>query len=275
MDRCLYVAFLYNTADIDKQVVKKAYADIRPEKSASRKVRLSLALSTSLVAALVGVFIYHDLFMEVFPVNAGKASIQTHRIIRRPVIRQVPVIQDQESIHGDSGISVPENKSEVKADKNIHIPEAVTDFLCACRVSAFEESFFTSLKTGRFHELTRTIFDKTGRWLIRLEDVPDYIRGEYDILAYPSEESGKETSYLFWKPVLRVERYYYGYRGEDIMKLQEMMANIGLYNDFLDGIVGTNLMRAVNNFQKQMNLPVTGYPNERTIFLLSHQAVVE
>ncbi len=275
MDRCLYVAFLYNTADIDKQVVKKAYADIRPEKSVSKKVRLSLALSTSLVAALVGVFIYHDLFMEVFPVNAGKASIQTHRIIRRPVIRQIPIIQDQESIHGDSGISVPKNKSEVKADKNIGIPVAITDFLCACRVSAFEESFFTSLKTGRFHELTLTIFDNTGRWLIRLEDVPDYIRGEYDILAYPSEESGKETSYLFWKPVLRVERYYYGCRGKDIMKLQEMMANINLYNDFLDGIVGKNLMRAVNNFQKQMNLPVTGYPDERTIFLLSHQGVVE
>ncbi len=59
------------------------------------------------------------------------------------------------------------------------------------------------------------------------------------------------------------------------MKLQEMMANIGLYNDFLDGIVGTNLMRAVNNFQKQMNLPVTGYPDDRTIFLLCHQGVVE
>jgi len=101
--------------------------------------------------------------------------------------------------------------------------------------------------------------------------VPDYIRGEYDVLAYPSEESEEETFYLFWKPVFRLTKYYYGYHGEDIMALQEMMANINLYNDFLDGIVGKNLMKAVNNFQKQMDLPVTGYPDEKTIFFLSHQ----
>lgn len=271
MDRCLYVAFLYNTAEIGRQVVKEACADIRPEKSGSKKVRLVLALSILLLVTLVGVFIYHDLFVDIFFVDSGKASIQTQQIIRRPVNRQDPVISDQESIRGDSGISVPKNKSEVKSDKNIGIPVAVTDFLYACRLSAFEKSFFTSLKTNRFHELTQTIFDKTGRWLIRLEDVPDYIRGEYDVLAYSSAESGKETFYLFWKPVLRIERYYYGYRGEAIMKLQEMMANIDLYNDFLDGIVGKNLMRAVNNFQKQTGLPVTGYPDEKTIFFLSHQ----
>lgn len=271
MDRCLYVAFLYNTAEIGKQVVKEACADICPEKFGPKKVRLILALSIVLFATLVGVFIYHDLFMDIFFNDSGKASIQVQQINKRPVNRQVPAVTEQESGSIGSAESVPADNSKGKADMNIIIPAAVTDFLQACRLSAFEESFFTSLKNNRFHELTQTIFDKTGYWLIRLDDVPDYIQGEYDVLANPSKDSGKETFYLFWKPALRLTKYYYHYWGEDIMALQEMMANIDLYNDFLDGIVGKNLMKAVNNFQKQMGLPVTGYPDERTIFLLCHQ----
>jgi peptidoglycan hydrolase-like protein with peptidoglycan-binding domain len=36
----------------------------------------------------------------------------------------------------------------------------------------------------------------------------------------------------------------------------------------MDGKVGKNLMLAVVGFQKQMGLPVTGYPDAKTIFLL-------
>jgi peptidoglycan hydrolase-like protein with peptidoglycan-binding domain len=50
-----------------------------------------------------------------------------------------------------------------------------------------------------------------------------------------------------------------------------MMARINLYPGRLDGIAGKKLMLAVVNYQKQAGLPVTGYPDENTIFLLFHE----
>ena len=45
---------------------------------------------------------------------------------------------------------------------------------------------------------------------------------------------------------------------------------IELYDYNLDGIVGPKLMTAVNEFQQNMGLTVTGFPDERTVFLLCH-----
>jgi peptidoglycan hydrolase-like protein with peptidoglycan-binding domain len=50
-----------------------------------------------------------------------------------------------------------------------------------------------------------------------------------------------------------------------------MMAKINLYAGLLDGIVGKKLMLAVVNYQEQAGLPVTGYPDEKTIFILCHE----
>ena len=79
-----------------------------------------------------------------------------------------------------------------------------------------------------------------------------------------------ENFFLFWQPSLLIKKFYYYYEGEEILKLQKMFAKINLYSGRLDGIVGKNLMLAVVNYQKQMGLPVTGYPDETLIFLLFH-----
>ena len=66
--------------------------------------------------------------------------------------------------------------------------------------------------------------------------------------------------------------FYYGYRGKEIRLLQERLSACGFYKDLLDGIVGKNLMKAVIRFQEQAEIPVTGYPDEKTLFLLCHMA---
>ena len=56
-----------------------------------------------------------------------------------------------------------------------------------------------------------------------------------------------------------------------MLALQKMMAGMHLYTARIDGIVGKNLMMAVVGFQEQMKLPVTGFPDAKTIFLLCHE----
>jgi peptidoglycan hydrolase-like protein with peptidoglycan-binding domain len=44
-----------------------------------------------------------------------------------------------------------------------------------------------------------------------------------------------------------------------------------LYRYKLDGIVGHRLIDAVIRFQTQSGLPVTGFPDPATLFLVCHQ----
>ncbi|MBT8357007.1 MAG: peptidoglycan-binding protein, partial [Deltaproteobacteria bacterium] len=146
----------------------------------------------------------------------------------------------------------------------------VTDFLKAYNLTIHENLFFTALKTGRFQQASETIFNKTGYQLICLEQVPDQVKSKYGVLSYPSATTGKTVYFLFWKPAFRLKKFYYSYRGREIQKLQKELVKINLYQYHLDGIVGKKLMRAIVHFQKQFALPVTGYPDEKTIFLLCH-----
>ena len=61
--------------------------------------------------------------------------------------------------------------------------------------------------------------------------------------------------------------FYYYYEGEEVLALQKIMAQMHLYTAGFDGKVGKNLMMAVIAFQKKMGLPVTGFPDVKTILL--------
>jgi hypothetical protein len=151
------------------------------------------------------------------------------------------------------------------------IPESVIDFLDEYKLSNYRGSFFEALETGRFQALTEVIFEKTGYMLVRLNHVSDHIQSAYGTLKYISNLTGHQNFYLFWRPPLVFTKFYYYYQGEEILKLQQMMARINLYSGLLDGIVGKKLMLAVVNYQKQAGLSVTGYPDGKTIFLLCHE----
>jgi peptidoglycan hydrolase-like protein with peptidoglycan-binding domain len=82
------------------------------------------------------------------------------------------------------------------------------------------------------------------------------------------EGSERNRYILFWKPKLEIENFYLHYEGEEIRELETLLMVEGLYRYDLDGLVGPKLMTAVNRFQRQNGLPVTGFPDSQTIFLL-------
>jgi hypothetical protein len=264
MDRCLCVAFLYDTRKINRQIVNEAFRDLGTHGSGSIKRTAFLYMAVFLVLALWGGFFYNSHHPPPFSAahNIVRQKISTRG---QPVAAQLP------------GPQAPLNHAVIidsskMAGHNTGVPEPVSDFMAAYQLTEFAEEFFQAVTSDRFEEAGRSIFSKTGYQLVQLEEVPNYINEKYDILAYPQGDGGKEKFYLFWRPKLKLPAFYYSYQGEEIRKLQEILAGFRMYNDTLDGSVGKNLMKAVINFQRLAGLPVSGSPDNRTLFYLCNQA---
>ncbi len=153
---------------------------------------------------------------------------------------------------------------------NGQTPESVTQFLKAYNLEQFAGSFFEALKHNHLKVIAESMFAQTGFQLIQLDHLPQFIRENFGALAYPLTPGAKDSFFLFWQPMLSFDKFYYQYSDQNIFVLQELLSHINLYQGRLDGIVGRYLMKAVIQFQKKMRLPVTGYPDEKTIFLLYH-----
>ncbi|MCD4722038.1 MAG: AAA family ATPase [Desulfobacula sp.] len=261
MDRCLYVAFLNNTTEISGKIIKEAYIDLNPGGFRLKKRITVLSLVIFLPLFLFAGFIYftQDKTSPLFGVNTIRKMITPAK-----GLKMLPAV-------ANAG-EVPVHPQMMEIDKKtVSLPVPVADFLKAYKLSMHENLFFEALETGRFQEVAVTILSKSGYQLIRLEHIPDHVKRKYGVLSYPNAVNGKKGYFLFWKPAFTLKKFYYSYRGKEIQKLQKELVKINLYNYHLDGIVGKKLMSAVIAFQKQIAIPVTGYPDEKTIFLLCHK----
>jgi len=262
MDRCLYVSFLNNTTEISGRIIKDAYIDLNPDRESWIKKRINV----------LPVIIFLPLFLFagiIYFTQAKAPSLHKKNIIGKTTIpakelKMLPGVANAWEVPGHPQIM----KNDVKTGS---LPIPVADFLKAYQLSMYKSLFFKALETGRFQEVDETIFNKTGYQLIRFENIPDHVKRKYGVLSYPNAVNGKTGYFLFWKPEFRLEKFYYSLRGKEIQKLQKELMKINLYNYHLDGIVGKKLMSAIVHFQKRMALPVTGYPDERTIFLLCNR----
>jgi len=238
MDRCLYAAFMHNTTKIDRSIVDEAYSDLNKVEQGGRKGVFLLSLLGILILFIGGAH-----YLGLFPKTETEAlQLPEKRVLRQKIQKEKPV------------------------------PEAVVKFLSAYNLSDFVRPFFKAMETKDLREVTDSIFEKTGYRMIRLDNLPENIRSRYDILSFSFDKGGKEGYFLFWRPKIRVTKFYLDYQGEEIRKLEGLLAAVKLYYYHLDGIVGPKLMRAMNRFQKTRGLEVTGFPDEKTIFLLCESA---
>jgi general secretion pathway protein A len=263
MDRCFYVMLLYNTIKISRQIVQEACSDLNPNRSEAKKRPVFLALSALLFLCLIGLFTYSA---ALSPPRSAPMTIIKKIEPEHTTIKGETEHSHLSRLHGQSTDTNTKN-----AEQTVSISESVSGFLKAYELSRFENSFVEALKRSQSKEIDETIFDQTGLKLIRLNHIPDHIGSVYSILKHTSIQGHNENLFLFWHPLLLIKKFYYYYEGEEILNLQKIFAKINLYSGPLDGIVGKNLMLAVVSFQKQAGLPVTGYPDENTIFLLFHE----
>jgi len=266
MDRCLYVAFLNNTTEISGQIIKDAYMDLNPDRGPRFKTKITVL--PSIIVLLLLFFAGFTYLLQannstLFEENVSEPTITSGN---KPGV--FPAVSQVGKVSAHPQIMESDTKTPI-------LQTPVTDFLKAYNLAIHENIFFTALKTGRFQQASETIFSKTGYQLICLEQVSDQVKSKYGVLSYPNAATGKTVYFLFWKPAFTLKKFYYSYRGREIQKLQKELVKINLYQYHLDGIVGKKLMRAIVHFQKQIALPVTGYPDEKTIFLLCHHKGVK
>ncbi len=264
MDRCLCVAFLYNTRKISRQIVNEAFKDLQPPRSVSVKKKLVACLAMVLLLVLSGGFLYTG--QRLRPLAAAPAvARQKITVPEQSPSEQLPaprVVLEQPAV---------EKAAPETAAASDPIPVPVSAFMDVHGLSEFTAEFSQALLTDQVAGVGVAIFEKTGYQLVQLQNLPADINGQHDILAYPSPDDGREKFYLFWRPKFTVPVFYYSYQGAEIRGLQELLAKFDLYHDTIDGNVGKNLMKAVVNFQKQAGLPVSGSPDDRTLFYLCNQ----
>jgi hypothetical protein len=147
----------------------------------------------------------------------------------------------------------------------------VKNFLSVHGLSHYGTEFVEAIRTDRLSPVAANIFEDTGYEMIQLEMLPKHIRKRYGSLCL-SPGSGQEKMYLlFWEPTLRVTNFYPGYKGDEIKRLEALLAMENLYTRALDGIVGPKLWYAVKRFQQKQGLKMTGFPDKETVFLLCHE----
>ncbi|MCD6153134.1 MAG: AAA family ATPase [Syntrophobacterales bacterium] len=260
MDRCLYVAFLRNTTDIDQSVVNMAQRDLNPvERSRGKKNRYALSAVILIFFISGGVAFYMNMNLGIMGQGSGVRDQNIHK-------EKTPY-QIGEKVYYPQKKTVLPEKTQIA---EIPIPAALSDFLRYYKLSDYEIDFFKAMETGRFKDINDTIYEATGYQLVRFDNLPAEIQNNYALLDFISKKTGNKTYCLFWKPTIKVTRFYIGYEGDEIMKLEKLLAACRLYTFSIDGIVGPRLMRAVSRFQQKKGLPITGLPDEKTIFLLCH-----
>jgi general secretion pathway protein A len=272
MDRCLYVMYLKDTREISPKVAAAAHADLSGQPARVKKRPLDLAAAILLAAGLSagGWLIYGQ---SGFGPNSAKAL--------PPAVGALPAgglsAKDRPAAATKADdelmqvtFETPLSRSLSKMPADIAVPEALDSFLAAYGLSVYGQAFAGALKRHAIDDVSKTVARQTGYRLIRLTAVSEKVRQQYGLLCLPDERSGRNQYYLFWKPMVRLDQFYYAYRGQEILWLQEILASLHLYEGQLDSIVGKKLMQAIIRFQEQSDLPVTGYPDDATLFLLSH-----
>ncbi len=152
-------------------------------------------------------------------------------------------------------------------EKRPFVPPAIVKFLETYALAKYDKAFFDAIRFVQFGRVAGEIYRHTGYELMRLDIIPDFIRETHEVLSYPLGAEGRISHFLFWQPLFRINKFYYSYKGHDIFLLQKKLATLDLYGQRINGVVDTELLKAVVQFQKQMGLEITGFPDDKTVFL--------
>jgi len=265
MERCLYIAFLHDTTQISRMIVAEAQKDLHHKTSGLFGRRLACGLVATFVLYVTGWILFPGK-----PFNLPWLMSDSYS--------NVSGAHSEDELIDDSGIidRGPEGYSTErpcdKPNEGEVVPEAILSFLQAYGLSDFAQAFFEAVEKDQLGYISDLIYAQTGYQMVQLDRVSNNIRNYYNVLRLlpRRDENGKHL--LFWKPEVKITKFHLHYMGDEIGKLEQLLSTVKLYDFTLDGLVGPRLMTAVNRFQHQSGLSVTGFPNEKTIFLLCQAA---
>lgn len=254
MDRAMYAAYLGDTREITEGVVKEAWKDLDEKRRPVPLKRFALAASIALI--LVGAF------------SVGIARMDPQK--RPGDLRAGEAARSPLGTPSHARVSTPGPSAPGAARPDAAVSEAVDRFLDGYGLGRFREDFLQAVRLGQWEWIREAIYGTSGHLLVSLPEGYERLRSRYGVLTISSEEGRESRRLVLWRPPFRVEKFYMGFRGPEIVKLQERLSRAGHYCGALDGIVGPRLMAAVVQYQEEHHIRVNGYPDEQTLFVL-HQ----
>lgn len=199
-------------------------------------------------------FLRYSIKKEPSPIEKSVATIET------PAVETITPAD-----HNPATLPVAQNNLVKEKESN-----PVVAFLSAYGLESFSIKFQKALNEKSFNNIRNAIFNQTGLRLIRLSFLPDSVKNRFDTLSSINRDSQKPEYLLFWKPPATITKFIFGYKGEEISRLQQLLCDANLYNYHIDGIVGQRMMKSVKEFQMENHLPATGFPDPETVFLLAN-----
>ena len=262
MDRALYVACLQNRQTIDRRMLGLAHADLNGN-AVNRRPFWQPALAAALcLCVLIGA----GRFLQARP---GETSQPSTAATVAPLPGVAPAALTAPGAEPPMSAAAFATAAKPTRTAATAIPPAVEAFFRNSRLSRYAPAFSAALTEGDLNPLAQQIYTETGLRLVQLDNLPEAVRRRHGVLTYPVGPDGRLRHFVLWRPQLEFHKFHYYYVGEDVFALQKWLAHLGLYNDKLDSIVGARLMKGVVDFQRAQGLPVTGYPDAATLFLLS------
>lgn len=275
MDHALSRACEEYSFTIHTRYINKAFNHLNLQGAATRMPfkRVAWTGLVILIIALVGALAGTGLFY----------LLPSNRTLE-PVIAAVKSSPDQgpekalvikKAVPERAPVQTPPAPSEASVEKkgragDARTSAAIVSFLKAYDLAPLAPAMEQAMKDKRTRDVAGQILERTGLQLIRLSRLTESIRQRYDILTGPGEPPDTHFYYLFWNPLPKIDKFYFGYRGPEISRLQQLLARYGLYTYHIDGIVGQILTKSVKEFQRQMNLEATGFPDPETVFLMAN-----
>ncbi len=274
LDRCLYAAYLADSKTLTQKIVKDAHRDIHPLREYRRSASKPMLVSACLILSLILVFYFGSAYLpSAIERFSSVPSVAENQKFQDTKNKQSPLIQSILEISPIQKLPYPnlQRPPELLTPIDPALPPSkVSIFLKAYQLASYENPFLQAIHTNNFQEISGQIYDQTGYRLIRLNTLPASIEGQYDVLIRNAAQTNEKEYILFWHPDPKITNFYYGYQGDEIRSLQQALKELSLYQYELDGIVGKEVLRGLVSFQKQWDLPITGYPDEKTLFLLCH-----
>jgi len=264
MDRCFYTAFISNSTEIDKKIIKQAQKDINEPVITKRKLLLYFTSFLSL-SATITIFLLFFLSYNQNTISSNTNTDSTSLLIKE----SKKIKQKIKSPEEDSYIDQKDNNN-TNNNNNINQTDPIEHFLNYYGLIEYANQIEKALKNNNFNLLNKKIYNKTGNVLIQLNKLPEKINDYYGILSYPTGNNKKNSFFLFAKPALKIDNFNYYYQGNEIIELQKMLKKLNYYKYNIDGIVGKKLFEAVYEFQKSHEIKISGYPDNNTLFLLSY-----
>jgi hypothetical protein len=274
MDRCLYAAYLAESTTLTQKIVKEAYRDIHPLNEPGKSGLKPVLVSACVMLFLILVFNSGSTYLpSAIERLSAIPSFSEKQADSNAKSEKLPLIQSILEIPPIQKLPCPDLQKPLKLHASIgsnHFSSQVSSFLQAYQLTSYETRFLQAIHTNNFQEISGQIYDQTGYRLVQLKTLTAGIKGRYDILVRNASQNNEKEYILFWHPDPEINNFYYGYQGDEIRSLQRILKTLSLYQYELDGIVGKEVLRGLVSFQKQWDLPITGYPDEKTLFLLCH-----